>query len=295
MSIFESIANLSLWWVGVIVCALWVGRCLLRRYENVVAKQAAEIFESLAIAGALVFFIIRPFIVQSFFIPSESMVPTLQISDHIMVNKFLYRVSQPKPGDVIVFRSPKNAMPDGIQRDFIKRVVAVPGDVVRITPGRVLVDKGELDHMAVRNELSDITSVDQSSAIKFTRSAVYVDGKAVSRAKLAAELGINISRVHIEPGTVYVNGKARTEPFTAEDTDKPYPIMSGADATPTEWLTKDSEGRTCVKIPKGRLLVMGDNRNNSNDSRFWGLLDRRSVLGKAMFSYWPLGRVGVVR
>ena len=79
-------------------------------------------------AMALVFFIIRPFIVQAFFIPSASMHPTLLEHDHILVNKFIYRFREPKLGDVVVFKSPPEANPDGQERDFIKRVVGIPGD-----------------------------------------------------------------------------------------------------------------------------------------------------------------------
>ena len=119
MGITERIANLSIPSVIVIIAILLVLRYALLKQKTQVTKQIAEVAESLAVAMGLVFLIIRPFIVQAFFIPSESMVPTLLIHDHIMVNKFIYRFTEPKLGDVIVFKAPPEASPDHKERDFI--------------------------------------------------------------------------------------------------------------------------------------------------------------------------------
>ena len=103
---------------------------------------------------------------------------------------------------------------------------------------------------------------------------------------LAAAAGKPNEEVIMRPGTVYVNGKPLDEPYLAEDPDERYP----AD-TPEEWVEIDEEDRRVVKIPEGKLLMLGDNRNRSRDSRYWGLLDRDRVLGKAMFIFWPLNRI----
>jgi signal peptidase I len=295
MSVFEKIANISLGWVAVIVTVLLIARWILRKRSSPISRQAAELCESLAIAGALVFFIIRPFIVQSFFIPSESMLPTLKIHDHIMVNKFIYRFREPNHGDVIVFKSPEAASPDGQRRDFIKRVIAVPGDVVRITPGRVMVGKSEMDHKGIREALADLIRPDAEGAVKFVKDAVILDGRRIDKKELAERLAVKPAEVRIVPAKVYINGKRIDEPYLNEDPDIQYPVPSGPLATPRTWLVLGPDGGYNVKIPRGRLLVMGDNRNNSYDSRFWGLLDRRDVLGKAMFRYIPLSRIGVVK
>ena len=166
MSITERLANLDYKTV-IITCLVLLGiRYILLKQKSAEAKWFAEIAESLAVAMALVFLLIRPFVVQAFFIPSASMHPTLLEQDHILVNKFIYRVSQPKRGDVIVFKAPLKATPEfrpggsgggwpqlagstsgrfrarrsfEIGKDFIKRVIAVPGDTVRITPGYVVI------------------------------------------------------------------------------------------------------------------------------------------------------------
>lgn len=92
-----------------------------------------EFIDSLLIALLLVFCVLRPFVIQAFFIPSGSMLPTLQINDRILVNKFIYHFGDPEPGDIVVFRAPPAA--DHLDRDFIKRVVGTPGDRISIHDG----------------------------------------------------------------------------------------------------------------------------------------------------------------
>jgi len=89
-----------------------------------------EFIDSLLIALLLVFCVLRPFVVQAFFIPSGSMEPTLQVCDRILVNKFIYYFSDPEPGDIIVFRAPPAA--DHLERDFIKRAVGASGDHIAV-------------------------------------------------------------------------------------------------------------------------------------------------------------------
>src|SRR5215208_3413252 len=102
--ISERLANLSIPSVIAIVVVLFILRYVLGKQKSQAAKSVAEVVESVLIAVVLVFLLIRPFIVQAFFIPSESMVPTLNVSDHILVNKFIYRFQEPKHGDIVVFR-----------------------------------------------------------------------------------------------------------------------------------------------------------------------------------------------
>jgi signal peptidase I len=292
MSITERLANLSYPTVAIVVVVLLVLRYLLRKHESPIAKSVGETAESLAVAMALVFFIIRPFIVQAFFIPSESMVPTLFVHDHILVNKFVYRVGEPKRGDVIVFKSPKMASPD--EKDFIKRVVGLPGDVVKIKAGYVLVGENSYSHVDLRTQLASMGQGIGPVNVKLMNGRVMVNGRAVSNEEVAAAFGEPNAKVKVFPGTVYINGKPLKESYTAEDPDDPYP--GGArDFVDPAWIVVDKKHNQSVKIPKGRLLVMGDNRNQSNDARFWGLLDRRRVLGKAMFIFWPLQRIRWVR
>src|SRR5215203_3934453 len=90
----------------------------------------------LAVAFALVFGFVRPFVLEAFRIPSESMVPTLEVGDRVFVNKFIYRFTEPERGDIVVFES----VGEGDDQKLIKRVVALPGDEVEVRSGTLLVN-----------------------------------------------------------------------------------------------------------------------------------------------------------
>ncbi len=298
MGLMERLANLSLPTVVITVLVLLGIRFALGKHPNKVVRGIAETAESLAIAMALVFLLIKPFIVQSFYIPSDSMMPTLRQRDHLMVNKFLFRFREPKPGEIIVFRAPAEASQDHMEHDFIKRVVAVPGDVVRVTGGYLQAGEEQIHHQTLRLSLSGYAERGKDGFVKLTDSAVLMDGKPIPKSDLEFALGLKPGTpLKFVPGKVIVNNKTLDEPFIAEDPDQDYPILtedpySGnpTPRTPQEWLTDDN-GKTAVRIPPGRLLVMGDNRNNSNDARFWGLLERSRVMGKAWIIFWPLNRI----
>lgn len=96
-------------------------------------RVASEVVDIMIYAGTIVFLIIRPFIVQTFWIPSESMLDTLQIRDFVIANKLSYRFHDPEPGDIVVFRPPDRAILPGHKKyDFIKRCIGVPGDTIEI-------------------------------------------------------------------------------------------------------------------------------------------------------------------
>jgi signal peptidase I len=175
-----------------------------------------EYAESIAIA-ILLALVIRTFIVQAFKIPSSSMEDTLAIGDHILVNKFIYgtklpftdkrilKLRDPRRGDVIVFEYPEDT-----SKDFIKRVIGVPGDTVEVK------DKH-----------------------------VYVNG------------------------TLYAN---------------PHEVHKEADTIPKELQPRDNKDP--VKVPPGDYFVMGDNRDRSYDSRFWGFVSNDKIKGLAFIKYW---------
>ena len=175
-----------------------------------------EYFEAICVAVLLALFI-RTFVVQAFKIPSGSMLPTLLIGDHLLVNKFIYGIrvpftgkilvpiKSPDHGDVVVFRFPKDR-----SIDYIKRVVGTPGDTVEIKAKKV-----------------------------------------------------------------FING----EPIKDAHAHVSSPAVLNAKASP-----RDNFGP--VQVPGDSIFVMGDNRDNSYDSRFWGFVDQRDVLGKAFILYW---------
>lgn len=175
-----------------------------------------EYVEAIIIAILLALFI-RTFIVQAFKIPSGSMLPTLKIGDHLLVNKFSYGLKmpftgsvlipwkEPSRGDVVVFRFPKDR-----SVDYIKRVVGVPGDIVTIKDKHIL-----------------------------------INGETVA-----------------DPHAHYTSA-----------------VILDANESP-----RDNFGP--VTVPKGSIFVMGDNRDNSYDGRFWGFVDQNDILGKAFILYW---------
>lgn len=179
-----------------------------------------EYAESIIIAIILAL-IIRTFIVQAFKIPSGSMEDTLAIGDHILVSKFIYgtkipfsdkrflKIRDPQRGDVIVFEYPEDP-----SKDFIKRVIGLPGDEVQV-----------------------------------------------------------ISK------TVFVNGK----PYA-----NPHEVHKEKDVIPAAQNPRDNT--KAIKVPEGSYFVMGDNRDRSYDSRFWGFVKMDKIKGLAFIKYWSWDR-----
>ncbi len=175
-----------------------------------------ENIEAIILAIILALFV-RTFIIQAFKIPSGSMKNTLQIGDHILVNKFLYGVKlpftmttiipykKPQRGDIVVFKFKEDP-----KKDFIKRTIGVPGDVIEIKNKEIHVNKKRLEQ----------------------DYAIYTD-------------------LHIIPKAMQ---------------------------------PRDNFGP--VTVPEDSIFVMGDNRDHSYDSRFWGFVDLKDVKGKAFIIYW---------
>ncbi len=227
------------------------------------ARGLAEILESLIIAGVLVFLVIRPFFVQAFFIPSESMENTLlgheagqsttgvfhkdSVHDHIFVNKLVYRYSRPQRSDIIVFKAPKEADAEhkysGVQVEnvLIKRLIGVPGDTIEVKDGRV-----------------------------------YRNGKALDEVH-------NDKDGNLLPGFAY----SIREPM---DMGLEGNFVFGTDGSRGDAHTPGGP----VHLGPHQLWVMGDNRNDSNDSRYWGPLDDSRVIGKASLIFWPVSRIRVL-
>lgn len=214
---------------------------------------------------ALVFGL-RSFLYEPFKIPSTSMVPTLQVGDLILVNKYTYgirlpiinkkiiEVSDPQRGDVMVFKYPEN-----MALDYIKRVVGVPGDMVTYRNKRLIVNGKQVSYKALPD---------------------YLDEETLSYSKHLTE---NLNGVSHR-----ILNNPRAPAFVANPHDFPN----------RELCTYDADGFTC-KVPAGQYFMMGDNRDNSLDSRYWGFVPDKNIVGKAFFVWlnlnnFPnnLGRIG---
>ncbi|CAJ0818643.1 MULTISPECIES: signal peptidase I [Ralstonia] len=201
-------------------------------------------------------FLLRSFVIEPFKIPSGSMIPTLQIGDFILVNKYTYGIrlpivnkkivdlNQPQRGDVMVFRYPKDE-----SMDYIKRVIGVPGDVVKYDNKRLTVN---------------------GQPATYAPQSDYLDGERLTYSKQYQET----------LGTVSHN--------ILNDADRPA-YVSGPDDFPfRENCTYNQTGFTC-KVPAGHYFMMGDNRDNSADSRYWGFVPDKNIVGKAFFIWMNLG------
>ena len=166
--------------------------------ETSVFSELKDWIGSIVIAVVLAM-LIRTFIVELYVVDGPSMRPTLESEERLVVNKFIYRFHPPQKGEILVFQYPRDP-----SRDFIKRVIATPGDTVEIHEGRVL-----------------------------------------------------------------VNDQLLTEDYILEKTRSEYPKST---------------------VPEGHVFVMGDNRNNSEDSRFAdvGFVPYDLIKGKAMLVFWPI-------
>ncbi len=126
------------WKIAALVSALVFLRIVWGLWRSAPARKfMVELLDSGLIAFLLVFIIIRPFVVQAFFIPSGSMEPTFLKGDRILVNRFIYRLNPPRRGDILVFEAPPQAKDpqDHQKKDFVKRLIGLPGDRIRIVAG----------------------------------------------------------------------------------------------------------------------------------------------------------------
>ena len=330
-NITETLANLNILWILAIIAGASLLRLAFVYSKSDAARSWSEILESGMIAVALVFLIIRPFVIQAFFIPSPSMEPTLlgkdNVGDRILVNKFGYRIGPPHHDDVVVFLAPPAAMAG--DPEFIKRLIGLPGDTLEVVAGRLSINGTMHNHEDVREKLADAgecgadvqtnpgSDLQADCHVKFVNDGVLVinnehQSKLISKARLA-ELytGQKDIPVTVRPGYTIRNGQKLDEPFIAEDPDYDMKMIGGEPLkheygpyqedykwggrpiTQADYLQEDA-GPT-QPLPAGEYMMMGDNRNDSNDSTNWGPLEAHRLVGKAQFIFWPPSRIGVIR
>ncbi len=203
-----------------------------------------EYLDAFIVAGLVALFLIT-FVVRTFFIPSASMVPTLQIHDVLLVNEFEYRFTPPHHSDIVVFPPP---IPS--PNDFIKRLIATPGDKLRIHNGVVYINDQALNEPYEEQK--------PNYELEVRDYGIFVDGQ-----RMDPELG------NVPPKAMW----------TAPD-----------------------------RIPANCYFMMGDNRNNSEDSHIWGFAQdtgtfasgplkgqKASFTGHAFLIFWPLDRIRILR
>ena len=123
LAIFVTVGGLR-----VVFTAMRADRPGLRWFRSIILETA----DTVLIALVVILILVRPYVLSAFYIPSQSMEPTLYRNDRILVNQFVFRLNPPERQDIIVFRAPPQALHGGPSQDFIKRVVGVPGDVIEV-------------------------------------------------------------------------------------------------------------------------------------------------------------------
>jgi len=211
---------------------LWIAPAAVPDEKN--RAVIREYLDAFIIAGVVALGLMH-FVVRTFWIPSGSMEPTLDINDVLLANEIQYRLGSPQDGQIAVFKPPPQ-VPELGDTDFIKRVIAGPGDTLKI-----------------------------------------------------------------HNGVVYRNGKAVAEPYVMEKPDyelelKDYDlVVDGIPLDPTRSVVPPkAEWQASDRVPNDYYVMLGDNRNNSDDSHLWGFLRRDQFVGHAFLVFWPLNRAKVL-
>lgn len=206
---FEWPGSVKLAYIVLVAALLFASRRFSRLNPESSIRRILDLVGVTAVAIGVVFIIIQPYVFQICCVVSSSMKPTLKIGDYVLVNKFTYIFSEPKNGNIIVFKSPPEASPEEPDEILIKRVIGRPGDTVWVSNG-----------------------------------------------------------------SVFRNGERLSEPYVSEPISYNVPQF---------------------QVPAGKLYVLGDNREESDDSHDWGLLSRDKVIGRAGIRVWSSGEGDTTR
>jgi signal peptidase I len=216
----------------------------------------------------LLVFLLRSFLVEPFRIPSGSMMPTLLAGDFILVNKYTWGIRLPVlDKKVIDINEPQRGevmvfhFPEDPSIDYIKRIVGTPGDVVQYRDKRLTINGQPLAYR------EDGTFSFETGGLNYVTGIVYQE-----------KLGEHAHAAMTIPGI----------PGLIQEQLKTFPYQENC--------TYNEDGFTC-RVPQGHYFMMGDNRDGSNDSRYWGFVPERNIVGKAFFIWMNFGdfkRIGTI-
>jgi len=234
---------------------------VLRRRRSRDARQPWWVEYSISFFPViLVVFVLRSFVVEPFKIPSGSMMPTLLIGDFILVNKYTYGIRLPVINrKVLEIDSPQRGdvmvfrYPPDTSLDYIKRVIGIPGDRIEYRGKRLWINGNEVPRRRIEED--------------------YLSKERVQYLQLFVE---TLGSVEHE---ILIDGDAPSPPPHA----RAFPYAANCNY--------NSDGVACV-VPPGHYFMMGDNRDNSSDSRVWGFVPDRNIVGKAFFIWLNLNELG---
>jgi signal peptidase I len=275
----DRLAGVSPAVIVVLVMALTLIRLVLVRSRAAWAQTLSELCDTAAFVLLFSFLLIRPFVAQAFYIPSESMERTLLVGDRLIADKISLRFREPQRGDILVFAAPPEAT-GGADQDYIKRCIATPGQTIEVKGAKMTIDGQEIGPVSdspsenpVRDLLREQLGIDRDTPIRIETDAVRIGAERLSPHALAQRLHRPDARLRLTPGQTLIDGHPLDEPYTNEDPGYNYGP---------------------VTVPPGTLFVMGDNRNRSADSHYWGALARWRVVGRAQSVFFPLTRAGTL-
>ena len=215
----------------------------------------------------LVVFCLRSFLVEPFKIPSGSMIPTLLVGDFILVNKYTYGIRLPVANVKIMdVQEPKRGevmvfrYPENPSMDYIKRIIGIPGDTVTYRNKR----------LTVNNVPVKMQPDGEYAYVESGLSYIYSD-------RFTESLGEHTYNILINPNV----------PDMHLPSVHPFPLRDNC--------AYNEDGFTCT-VPAGNYFTMGDNRDSSSDSRYWGFVPERNIVGKAFMIWWnfnDLKRIGL--
>lgn len=226
--------------------------------ENFIITWAYDFWPVLAVV-----LVLRSFFFEPFNIPSDSMVPTLETGDYILVNKYQYGVrlpitntkildiGEPQRGDVAVFRYPENP-----KISYIKRIIGLPGDHIEFDQGQLIINGKKVSQVT--------TEFSREKDILDTPKSIYYTETIGEHQHLVRILEGQNTLV----GAFNYAQKKEDLPFVARDNDR---------------FVKSNGQSWEVTVPKGQYFAMGDNRDQSADSRFWGFVPEENLTGHAIY------------
>jgi signal peptidase I len=253
---------------SVLTGAIWGADRLLLKSKRGAAPEPALVEMSRSFFPVIVIiFLLRSFLYEPFKIPSESMLPTLHVGDFILVNKFTYGVRLPVANIKLSEGGPQRGdimvfrLPENPSKDLVKRVIGLPGDTVSYLNKRLTINGMPIE----QHQIDAVTEVDAQLGLR--RADAF-----------AEKMGERMHTILLNPVAPGVN-PAGVRPFPNRDRCRYL-----------------AEGFVCM-VPPGHYFMMGDNRDNSADSRYWGFVPDKNIVGKAFFVWLNLGnwrRIGSI-